>query len=108
MPAGLTDSSNPIDAFVVAEYREKGLTPVGPADRRVLLRRVTIDLTGLPPTTAEQDAFLKDQSPDAYETVVDRLTSGLFGASFNFIVNRFTGPGRVGIQSMYLHMPSAE
>ena len=42
------------------------------------------------------------------ETVIDRLTSGLFGAQANFIVNRFTGPGRVGIQSMYLHMPSDE
>jgi uncharacterized protein (AIM24 family) len=42
------------------------------------------------------------------ETIVDRLTSGLFGASVNFVVNRFTGPGRVGIQSMYLHMPSEE
>jgi uncharacterized protein (AIM24 family) len=42
------------------------------------------------------------------ETVIDRLTSGLFGAQANFIVNRFTGPGRVGIQSMYLHMPSEE
>ena len=42
------------------------------------------------------------------ETVIDRLSSGLFGAQFNFIVNRFTGPGRVGIQSMYLHMPSEE
>jgi uncharacterized protein (AIM24 family) len=41
------------------------------------------------------------------ETVVDRLTSGFFGG-MNFIVNRFTGPGRVGLQSMYLHMPSAE
>jgi uncharacterized protein (AIM24 family) len=42
------------------------------------------------------------------ETVIDRLTSGLFGAQANFIVNRFTGPGRVGIQSMYLHIPSEE
>jgi uncharacterized protein (AIM24 family) len=42
------------------------------------------------------------------DTVVDRLTSGLFGSTMNFVVNRFTGPGRVGIQSMYLHMPSAE
>jgi uncharacterized protein (AIM24 family) len=40
--------------------------------------------------------------------VIDRLTSGLFGATVNFVVNRFTGPGRVGIQSMYLHMPSEE
>ncbi|MDR3513456.1 MAG: AIM24 family protein [Caulobacteraceae bacterium] len=42
------------------------------------------------------------------DTVIDRLTSGLFGATMNFVVNRFTGPGRVGIQSMYLHMPSEE
>ena len=42
------------------------------------------------------------------DTVVDRLTSGLFGSTMNFVVNRFTGPGRVGIQSMYLHMPSEE
>jgi uncharacterized protein (AIM24 family) len=42
------------------------------------------------------------------DTVVDRLTSGLFGAQVNFILNRFTGPGRVGIQSMYLHMPTDE
>src|SRR5947209_14537529 len=73
VPAGLTDSQNPIDAFVAAEYRPKGLTPAGPADRRTLLRRVSLDLTGLPPTPAEQDAFLRDQSPDAYEKVVDRL-----------------------------------
>ena len=42
------------------------------------------------------------------DTVVDRLTSGLFGSSMNFVVNRFTGPGRIGIQSMYLHMPTEE
>jgi uncharacterized protein (AIM24 family) len=42
------------------------------------------------------------------DTVIDRLTSGLFGATVNFVVNRFTGPGRIGIQSMYLHMPSDE
>lgn len=73
VPAGLTDSANPIDAFVAAQYKEKGLKPVGPADRRTLLRRVTLDLTGLPPTVAEQEAFLNDPSPDAYEKVVDRL-----------------------------------
>jgi hypothetical protein len=73
VPAGLTPSGNPIDAFVAAEYKTKGLTAADPADRQTLLRRVTLDLTGLPPTPAEQDAFLKDQSPDAYEKVVDRL-----------------------------------
>jgi hypothetical protein len=75
VPAGTIESSNPIDAFVAAAYGEKGLTPVGRADPRTLLRRVTLDLTGLPPTLAEQDAFLQDTSPDAYEKLVDRLLS---------------------------------
>jgi len=73
VPAGLTTSANPIDAFIAAEYQAKGLTPVGPADKRTLLRRVYLDLTGMAPTPAEQDAFLEDQAPDAYARVVDRL-----------------------------------
>jgi len=73
VPAGLTQSTNPIDAFIAAGYRAKRLTPVGPAEQRTMLRRVYLDLIGLPPTPAEQDAFLQDQSPDAYEKVVDRL-----------------------------------
>src|SRR5213075_1624946 len=73
VPTGVTDSTNPIDAFIAAEYKAKGLKRVGPADKRVLLRRVYLDLIGLPPTPAEQDAFLQDQSADAYEKVVDRL-----------------------------------
>ncbi|HVS39158.1 MAG TPA: PSD1 and planctomycete cytochrome C domain-containing protein [Gemmataceae bacterium] len=64
---------NPIDAFVLAKLEEKGLTFAPEADKATLLRRVTCDLTGLPPTPAEIDAFLKDDSPDAYEKVVDRL-----------------------------------
>lgn len=64
---------NPIDAFVLHRLEQAGLTPSLPADRRALLRRVTQDLTGLPPTIAEMNAFLDDPSPDAYETVVDRL-----------------------------------
>jgi hypothetical protein len=72
-PQGLTSSSNPIDAFIAEKYRENGLQPVGRADRATLLRRVSYDLTGLPPTPAEQAAFLADQSPDAWEKVVDRL-----------------------------------
>ena len=64
---------NPIDAFVRAKWVEKGLTPVGPADQRVLLRRVYLDLIGLPPTPEQLDAFVKDASPDAYEKVVDQL-----------------------------------
>jgi hypothetical protein len=73
VPSGLTPSSNPIDAFVAAVYKVRGLTPVGPADKRTLLRRVYLDLVGLPPSPADQDAFLTDTSPDAYEKVVDRL-----------------------------------
>ena len=73
VPAGVTKSANPIDAFIAAEYKARGLRPVGPADKATLLRRVYLDLVGIPPTPAEQDAFLKDDSPDAYEKVVDRL-----------------------------------
>src|SRR5262245_56033294 len=64
---------NPIDRFILAALEAKGLTPAAEADKRTLLRRVTFDLTGLPPTPAEIDAFLKDRSPDAFEKVVDRL-----------------------------------
>jgi mono/diheme cytochrome c family protein len=64
---------NPIDAFVAAQWIEKGLKPSNPADKRVLLRRVYLDLTGLPPTSIEIDAFLADSAPDAYEKVVDKL-----------------------------------
>lgn len=73
VPAPSSQSANPIDAFVSAQYRQKGLHPVPPADKPTLLRRVYLDLVGLPPTVEEQDAFLKDESPDAYEKVVDRL-----------------------------------
>ncbi len=73
VPSGVTGSSNPIDAFIAAGYGAAGLKPVGPADRRTLLRRVSLDLVGLPPTLEDQEAFLRDESPDAYEKVVDRL-----------------------------------
>ncbi|HEV2972601.1 MAG TPA: DUF1549 and DUF1553 domain-containing protein [Pirellulales bacterium] len=73
VPAGLTQSPNPIDAFVAAQYASKGLKPVGPADKRALLRRVYLDLIGIPPTPAEQEAFLQDDSPDAYDKLVDHL-----------------------------------
>jgi hypothetical protein len=65
--------SNPIDAFIRARLEKGGLKPSAEADRLTLIRRATLDLTGLPPTPAEVDAFLKDTSPDAYEKVVDRL-----------------------------------
>ena len=71
-----TDSKwayNDIDRFVLDSMQKQGLTPVADADRRTLLRRVTYDLTGLPPTPAEINAFLTDKSPTAYARVVDRL-----------------------------------
>ena len=64
---------NPIDAFVLARLEQESLSPSGEADRASLIRRVTFDLTGLPPTRQDVDAFLADTSPDAYEKVVDRL-----------------------------------
>src|SRR5262249_29650049 len=64
---------NPVDAFLAAEYARHSLTPQSEAPKAVLLRRVTLDLTGLPPTRDELHAFLADESPDAYEKVVDRL-----------------------------------
>ncbi|MCE9567693.1 MAG: DUF1549 domain-containing protein [Planctomycetes bacterium] len=69
----LPKNANSIDAFIAAKWTEKGLTPVPPADKRVLLRRVYIDLIGLPPTAEQTEAFLKDASPNAYEKVVDQL-----------------------------------
>jgi len=67
------ETPNPIDAFLLAKLRENGLSFAPPADRRLLLRRVTFDLTGLPPTPAETDTFLRDPAADAYERVVERL-----------------------------------
>ena len=63
----------PIDAFVLAKLRERDLTPAKEADRRTLIRRLTYDLHGLPPTIEEVEAFVSDRSPNAYEKVVDRL-----------------------------------
>jgi hypothetical protein len=73
VPAGLSQSANPIDAFIAAKLKEKGLKAPGPADKATLLRRVYLDLIGIPPSPAEQAAFLSDTAPDAYEKVVDRL-----------------------------------
>jgi hypothetical protein len=64
---------NSIDRFILAKLEEKGLTPAAPASRTTLLRRVTFDLTGLPPTPDEVQDFLADTAPNAYEKVVDRL-----------------------------------
>ena len=62
-----------VDAFVLARLAEKGLEPAPRADKRTLIRRVTFDLTGLPPTPAEVAAFLADESVGAYKAVVERL-----------------------------------
>lgn len=64
---------NPIDRFVLARLHQEGLEPSEAADRRTLLRRVSFDLTGLPPTPDEVQAFVSDDSPEAFEKVVDRL-----------------------------------
>jgi len=64
---------NSIDTFVLAGLNKAKLRPAAEADRRTLIRRLSFDLIGLPPTPAEVDAFLADQSPDAYEKLVDRL-----------------------------------
>jgi hypothetical protein len=66
-------ATNDIDRFVLAKLEEQHLTPVRDADKRTLIRRVTYDLTGLPPTPAEVEAFLAEKSPDAYPRLVDRL-----------------------------------
>ena len=72
VPAGST-SPNPIDAFLQAEWKQAGLKPQQPADKRLLLRRVYLDLVGLPPTAEQTEAFLKNAAPDAYEKVVKEL-----------------------------------
>jgi hypothetical protein len=64
---------NDIDAFILAKLEEKNLTPAPPADRVTLIRRTTLDLTGLVPTPEEVQAFVTDSSPDAFAKVIDRL-----------------------------------
>ena len=69
----LAGLQNPIDAFVLAKLKEKNLRPAPEADRRTLIRRLSFDLLGLPPSPEEVARFLGDRSPDAYERLVDRL-----------------------------------
>ncbi|HEY9126588.1 MAG TPA: PSD1 and planctomycete cytochrome C domain-containing protein [Acidobacteriaceae bacterium] len=66
-------AKTPIDKFVLAKLEATGLQPAPQVDRRALIRRATYDLTGLPPTPEEVDAFVKDKSPKAYENLIDRL-----------------------------------
>ena len=71
---------NPVDAFLLAELEKRQLSFSPEADRAMLLRRLSFDLTGLPPTPQEIDAFLNDSSADAYERLVERLlTSPRYG-----------------------------
>ncbi len=65
--------TNPVDGFLAARWTERGLTPSNEADRRTLIRRIYLDLTGIPPTRDEVATFLNDQAPNAWEKVVDRL-----------------------------------
>ena len=71
--ANANSIANPIDNFIQEKLAKEGLTPSPEADRRTLIRRVTFDLTGLPPTPSEVESFQNDKSPNAYEKVVDRL-----------------------------------
>ena len=73
VPEVKSPTASPIDNFIVAKLEAKGLQRAPRADKRTLIRRATVDLTGLPPTPEEVDAFLKDESPDAFAKVVDRL-----------------------------------
>jgi hypothetical protein len=76
LPPTVKDASwprSPIDRFILAELEAHGIAPAPPADKRTLLRRVTFDLTGLPPAPEEVEAFVADSSPEAFARVVDRL-----------------------------------
>jgi hypothetical protein len=73
LAVGGGQSVNPIDAFIEAKRKAQGLRAAGPADKATLLRRVYLDLIGIPPTPAEQAAFLADTTAGANEKVVDRL-----------------------------------
>jgi Protein of unknown function (DUF1553)/Protein of unknown function (DUF1549) len=96
---------NPIDAFVATERARHGLTANSPADRATLLRRVYLDLVGLPPTREELHVFLADTSPDAYEKVVDRLlASPQYGERWGrhwLDVWRYSDPFGLGEESRY-------
>jgi hypothetical protein len=72
-PEAKGECADPIDRFLLARLERDGLAPLPIADRRTLLRRITLDLTGLPPQPEQIAAFLTDDSPEAYEWVVDRL-----------------------------------
>ncbi len=99
----------PVDAFILAKLQEKKLEPAPKADKRDLIRRATYDLTGLPPTPEEVDAFLADQSPKAFEKVVDRLiASPHYGERWGrhwLDIARYADSGgeRTGFKGLYVN-----
>ena len=105
---------NPIDDFILARLRDEGLRPSPEADRATLLRRVSFDLTGLPPTPTQVRAFVQDKSANAYEKQVDRLLASprygenmarmwldlaRYGDSHGYDVDHCEGCGRGAIGS---------
>jgi hypothetical protein len=93
--------ANPVDSFVLAKLEAKSIAPAADADRRTLIRRVTFDLTGLPPTPEEVEAFVNDKSPDSYEMVVDRLlASPAFGERW---ARHWLDPARYGESHGFEH-----
>jgi mono/diheme cytochrome c family protein len=92
---------NPIDRFLLAKMEAAGVAPAADADRRTLIRRVTFDLTGLPPTPEEVEAFVNDTSPTAYEKVVDRLlASSAYGERW---ARHWLDPARYGESHGFEH-----
>jgi hypothetical protein len=85
-------SANPVDRFIRAKLRDHDLQPANPADKRTLIRRVTLDLLGLPPTPEEIDAFVADSSAEAWSKVVERL---LASPSANKWIVRFARATRM-------------
>lgn len=99
VPAG--DEANPLDAFLAASLKQEGLARSAEADKETLLRRVTLDLTGLPPSVEEVEAFLADREPGAYERVVDRLlASPRYGEK---MASQWLDLARYGDTNGYLH-----
>ena len=87
VPAGARQYVNPIDAFIAAKLKDSGLKAAGPADKATLLRRVYLDLIGIPPTPAEQEAFLADTAP----APMKRLSTGCWRTSSTACDMRGTG-----------------
>ncbi|MCW1925058.1 PSD1 and planctomycete cytochrome C domain-containing protein [Luteolibacter arcticus] len=100
-PVPPSPDANPIDAFLAARLKQEGLARSPEADKSTLLRRITLDLTGLPPSMEEMDAFFSDSAPGAYERVVDRLlASPRYGEK---MASQWLDLARYGDTNGYLH-----